>query len=127
MSSLPWCPEKGVGTAVIPPVPPSSCVMCSITWLGLALCNPVDCSPSGFSVHGDCPGKNTGVCCHFLLHLPSSLRKNSRAGICVLLPHTPLFISLCPKGRMKILLGALTGQEKLDFPGAESILCCFCN
>ena len=29
-------------------------------------CNPVDCSPSGSSVHGDCPGKNTVVGCHTL-------------------------------------------------------------
>ena len=31
------------------------------------LCNPVDCSPPGSSVHGDSPGKNTGVGCHALL------------------------------------------------------------
>ena len=31
------------------------------------LCNPVDCSPPGSSVHGDSPGKNNGVSCHFLL------------------------------------------------------------
>ena len=31
------------------------------------LCNPVDCSPPGSSVHGDPPGKNTGVVCHALL------------------------------------------------------------
>ena len=31
------------------------------------LCNPVDCSPPGSSVHGDSPGKNTGVGYHFLL------------------------------------------------------------
>ena len=24
-------------------------------------CNPMDCSPPGSSVHGDFPGKNTGV------------------------------------------------------------------
>ena len=28
---------------------------------------PMDCGPPGFSVHGDFPGKNTGVGCHFLL------------------------------------------------------------
>ena len=28
---------------------------------------PLDCSPPGSSVHGDSPGKNTGVGCHFLL------------------------------------------------------------
>ena len=31
------------------------------------LCNPKDCSPPGSSVHGDPPGKNTGVGCHALL------------------------------------------------------------
>ena len=28
------------------------------------LCNPMDCSPPGSSVHGDSPSKNTGVGCH---------------------------------------------------------------
>ena len=31
------------------------------------LCNPMDCSLLGSSVHGDSPGKNTGVGCHALL------------------------------------------------------------
>ena len=30
-------------------------------------CDPMDYSPSGSSVHGDSPGKNTGVGCHTLL------------------------------------------------------------
>ena len=33
----------------------------------LTLCDPVDCSLPGSSVHGIPPGKNTGVGCHFLL------------------------------------------------------------
>ena len=33
----------------------------------LTLCDTVDCSPPGSSVHGDSPGKNTGVGCHALL------------------------------------------------------------
>ena len=33
----------------------------------LTLCDPVDCSPPGSSVHGDSPGKNTGVGSHTLL------------------------------------------------------------
>ena len=33
----------------------------------LTLCNPMDCSPPGSSVHGDSPGKNTRVGCHALL------------------------------------------------------------
>ena len=30
----------------------------------LTLCDHMDCSPPGSSVHGDSPGKNTGVGCH---------------------------------------------------------------
>ena len=33
----------------------------------LTLCDPMGCSPPGSSVHGDSPGKNTGVGCHALL------------------------------------------------------------
>ena len=32
-----------------------------------SLCDPMDCSPPGSTVHGDSPGKNTGVGCHALL------------------------------------------------------------
>ena len=32
----------------------------------LTLCDPMDCGPPGSSVHGDSPGKNTGVGCHAL-------------------------------------------------------------
>ena len=31
------------------------------------LCSPIDCSLPGPSVHGDSPGKNTGVGCHAFL------------------------------------------------------------
>ena len=31
------------------------------------LCDPMGCSPPGSFVHGDSPGKNTGVGCHVLL------------------------------------------------------------
>ena len=33
----------------------------------LLLCDPTDCRPPGSSVHGNSPGKNTGVGCHSLL------------------------------------------------------------
>ena len=36
-----------------------SCVQLFVT--------PTNCSPPGSSVHCIFPGKNTGVCCHFLL------------------------------------------------------------
>ena len=42
-------------------------VLCLVVQSCLTLYNPMDCSPSGSSVHGDSPGKNTGVVCHALL------------------------------------------------------------
>ena len=70
-----------VGDAIQPPRPLSSpsppvfnlsqrqrcAVLRLVTQLCLTLCDPMDCSPPGSSVHGDSPGKNTGVCCHALL------------------------------------------------------------
>ena len=42
-----------------------------LCWLAaqscLTLCNPMDCSPPGSSLHGDSPGRNTGVGCFALL------------------------------------------------------------
>ena len=40
---------------------------CSVAQSCPTLCDPMDCSPPGSSVHEDSPGKNTGVGCHFLL------------------------------------------------------------
>ena len=42
-------------------------VLCFVAQSCPTLCDPVDCSLSGSSVHGDSPGKNTGVGCHALL------------------------------------------------------------
>ena len=39
-------------------------VLCLVTRLCLTLFDPMDCSPPGSSVHGDSPGKDTGVGCH---------------------------------------------------------------
>ena len=38
-----------------------------VAQLCLPLCDPIDCSPSGFSALGDSPGKNSGVGYHALL------------------------------------------------------------
>ena len=45
----------------------SAAVLCLVTQSCQTLCNPMDCSPPSSSVHGDSPGKNTGVGCHALL------------------------------------------------------------
>ena len=41
--------------------------VCLVAQPCLTLCDPMDCSPPGSTVHGDSPGKNTGVGCHALL------------------------------------------------------------
>ena len=47
----------------------ASCVyvLCLVAHLCLTLCNPMDYRPSGSSVHGDSPGKNTRMGSHALL------------------------------------------------------------
>ena len=42
---------------------------CLIIQLCPTLCDSMDCSPPGASVHGDSPGKKTGVGCHALLQV----------------------------------------------------------
>ena len=43
-----------------------TCMRAKSLQLCLTLCNPMDCSLPGSSVHGDSPGRNTGVGCHAL-------------------------------------------------------------
>ena len=50
-----------------------SCVRAKSLQSCVTLCNPLDCSPAGSSVHGDSPGKNTGVGCHALDLLNSGI------------------------------------------------------
>ena len=54
-----WCPEVGEAQG------DGICVL-SVTQC-LTLCDPMDYSLSGSSVHGIFPGRNTRVGCHFLL------------------------------------------------------------
>ena len=42
-----------------------SCISCMVLCL-VTLCDPIDHRPLGFSVHGNSPGKTTGVGCHDL-------------------------------------------------------------
>ena len=46
---------------------PLCAVLCLVAQSCLTLCNNMDYSPPGSSVHGDSPGKNTGVGCCALL------------------------------------------------------------
>ena len=39
-------------------------MLCLAAQSCLTLCHPMDCSTPGSSVHGDSPGKNSGVGCH---------------------------------------------------------------
>ena len=45
----------------------SCVVLCLVAQLCLTLCDPMDSSLPDSSVHGDSPGKNTGVSFHALL------------------------------------------------------------
>ena len=44
-----------------PPKARATAVLCLVSQLCLTLCDPMDCSPPGSSVHGDSLGKNAGV------------------------------------------------------------------
>ena len=41
-------------------------MLCLVAQSCLTPCNFLDCNPPGSSVHGDSPGKNTGMGCHAL-------------------------------------------------------------
>ena len=56
-----WMPMTTISPSIF------SHVLCLVTQSCPILCNPMDCSLPGSSVHGDSPGKNTGVGCHALL------------------------------------------------------------
>ena len=43
---------------------PCPYVLCLVAQSCLTLCDTMDCSPPGSSVHGDSPSKNSGVDCH---------------------------------------------------------------
>ena len=68
-----WLAHAGCRAGSTPQLPspclsPVVCaVLCLVAQSCPTLCNPMDCSLPGCSVHGDSPGKNTGVGCHALL------------------------------------------------------------
>ena len=44
-----------------------ACMHAKLLLSCLTLCDPMNCSPPGSSVHGDPPGKDTGMSCCALL------------------------------------------------------------
>ena len=55
-------PQEFLGPPA-PPSAPSSGLLCLGAPSCLTLCDPLDCSSPGSSVHGDSPGQNTGLPC----------------------------------------------------------------
>ena len=66
-----WQWERWVLTIALPANSPSCRLDATVRAKSLqlcpTLCDPMVCSPPGSSVHGDSPGKSTGVGCHALL------------------------------------------------------------
>ena len=73
------------------------------------LCDSMYCSPPGSSVHGDSPGKNTGVGCHVLLQgifptLGIFLTQESNPTLLCLLHWQVGSLPLMPAGKLCIML-----------------------
>ena len=93
------------------------CVLCLIAQLCPTFCDPMDCSPPGSSIHGDSPGKKTGVGCHALLQ-GIFLNQGSNPG----LPHCrQTLYYLSHQGSPRILEWvACTLSRGSSDPGIES-------
>ena len=61
-----YCKKNNTGSDLLRLIKEHA-VLCLVTQLCLTLCDSMDCSPPGSSVHGDSPGNNTEVGCHALL------------------------------------------------------------
>ena len=71
-------------------------LLCLVTQSCLTLCDPMDYSPPCFSIHGDSPGKNTGVGCH-ALHQGIFPTQRSNPGSHI----AGGFLSAEPRGKLK--------------------------
>ena len=99
-----------------------ACMHAKSLHLCLTLCDPMDCSLPWSSIHGDSPGKNTGVDCHFLLqgifptqglnpHLLSLL--HSQEGSLLLVPPgKPNRALYCPKTNSHNMSSSLPSPPK---------------
>ena len=66
MFSFRWC-IKPINYLLSAQKYPCTALLCLVTQLFMTLCDLMECSPPGSSVHGDSPGKNTGLGCYALL------------------------------------------------------------
>ena len=82
--------------------------MCLVAQSCPTLCNLMDCSPPGSSVHGDSPGKSTGVGCHALLLQGIFPTQGSNPGL--------------PHGRQIVLPTEPPGKPKNTGVGSLSLL-----
>ena len=80
---------------------PNHCVCATRLQSCLTLCDRMNYSPSGSSVHGDSPGKNTGMGCHALFQQISTQGSNL---IFLLLLHWQMgSLPLAPPGKSRSL------------------------
>ena len=114
-------------------------VLCLVAQSRLTLCDPMDCSLPGSSVHGDSPGKNTGVGCHAflqgifpvqgsnpdLLHFRRILYQLSRQGSPC--SHIPTYILYLHQyiPFYTPLLSSLSDQHLLNFQTTFQFFDCF--
>ena len=66
-------------------------MLCLFAQSRLTLCDPMDYSPPGSSVHGDSPGKNTEVRCRALLQGIFPTQGSNPHLLCLLLWQTGFF------------------------------------
>ena len=90
-------------------------MLCLIAQSCPILCDPMVCSPPGFSVHGDSPGKNTGVGCH---SLPQGIFSTQGLNLCSLHPLHWQAVSLppAPPGKPELLSQGFDYEANLSFP-----------
>ena len=86
-------------------------VLCLAAQSCPTLCDPMDCSPPGSSVHGASPGKNTGVGCHALLQRESSQPRSPAVQADSLLTEPPWKPKNAGVGSLSLLQGIFPTQE----------------
>ena len=81
-------------------------VPCSVAQSCLTLCDSMDCRPPGSSVHGDSPGKDTGVACYALIQgiFPTQRLKPG------LLRCRWILYQLSHQGSLHVTIDAIKGQ-----------------